>query len=113
MQGWGQVIKRPVPGHEVDTTGTLALKCLGSTLISRGFCEHQRPAPKKPFGDFSVVSRTACIHRKNAGNSWGVLSSFLPLDLGAQELMAQCGESNTLPQVGTDPEVKLTAEFAA
>ena len=42
-----------------------------------------------------------------------MLSSFLPLDLGAQELMAQCGESNTLPQVGTDPEVKLTAEFAA
>lgn len=51
--------------------------------------------------------------KKNAGNSWGLLSSFLPLDLGAQELMAQRGESNTLPQVGTDPEVKLTPEFAA
>lgn len=50
---------------------------------------------------------------KNAGNAWGLLSSFFPLDLGAQELMAQRGESNTLPQVGTDPEVKLTPEFVA
>lgn len=46
---------------------------------------HQQPAPKKTFGDFSVVSRTAYIHRKrNAANAWGLLSSFLPLDLGAQ-----------------------------
>lgn len=55
----------------------------------------------------------AFTEKKNAGNAWGLLSSFLPLDLGAQELMAQSGESNTLPQVGTDPKVKLTPEFAA